>query len=75
MKFSQVLDALMEGKPIARDSWENKYLYFEKDTKWFVYHIGEDSELITYTLDLKSEDIIANDWDIDYWETEDNKEE
>ncbi len=31
MKLSEVLDALMEGKPITRAAWEQKYMYYDKD--------------------------------------------
>ena len=70
MKFSEVLDALMEGKPITRTSWEDKYLYYDKDEEVFVYHYSEDYELMTWSLDLEPRDLIADDWDIDSWDTE-----
>lgn len=70
MKFTEVLDSLMEGKPITRTSWENKYLYYDKEDEAFVYHYSEDSELMTWGLDLEPRDLIADDWDIDYWDTE-----
>ena len=75
MKFSEVVDSLMEGKPISRTGWTGgKFLYLEKEHNWFVYYIKEDYEEddyeeddyeeITYRLDLKPEDVIANDWEI-----------
>lgn len=70
MKFSEVIDALMEGKPISRSSWTGgKFMYLDKEHNWFVYYIKEDYESddyekITYRLDLKPEDVIANDWEI-----------
>ena len=75
MKFSEVIDALMEGKPISRTGWTGgKFLYLEKEHNWFVYYIKEDCEeddyeeddyeKITYRLDLKPEDVVANDWEI-----------
>ena len=70
MKFTEVLDALMEGKPITRTSWEDKYLYYDKDEEVFVYHYSEDYELMTWSLDLEPRDLIADDWDIDSWDTE-----
>ena len=70
MKFTEVLDALMEGKPITRTSWEDKYLYYDKDEEVFVYLYSEDCELMTWSLDLEPRDLIADDWDIDSWETE-----
>ena len=75
MKFSEVVDALMEGKLISRFGWSGgKFLYLEKEHNWFVYYIKEDCEeddyeeddyeKITYRLDLKPEDVVADDWEI-----------
>ena len=37
MKFSEVVDALMEGKPISRTGWEdNNYMYYDKEENCFV---------------------------------------
>ena len=75
MKLSEVLDALMEGKPITRAAWEQKYMYYDKDEDVFVYHYSEDEEweLMSWSLDLEPRDVIADDWDIDYWDAEDIK--
>jgi hypothetical protein len=79
MKLSEVLDALMEGKPITRAAWVDKYMYYDKDEEVFVYHYNEaeEWELMCWSLDLEPRDVIADDWDIDYWDTdhivEDNK--
>ena len=80
MKFSEVLDAFMEGKPITRAAWEDKYLYYDKEENCFVLvrypdDIESRYELLSTTLDLYPSDLIADDWDIDYWDTEDSKEE
>jgi len=80
MKFTEVLDSLMEGKPITRTSWEKKYMYYDKDENCFVLVRNPDDiesryELWSLTLDLYPSDLIADDWDIDYWDTEDSKEE
>jgi hypothetical protein len=75
MKFSEVIDALMEYKPISRSGWaDGKFLYLDKEQNWFAYHIKEDYEEndyeeddyeeITYRIDLKPEDVIADDWEI-----------
>ncbi len=71
MKFSEVLHSLMEGKPITRAAWEDKYLYYDKDEEVFVHHYSEDCELMTWSLDLEPRDLIAEDWDIDSWDAED----
>ena len=81
MKFSEVIDALMEGKPISRTGWENNnYIFYDKDDNCFVFvnypdDIERRYELASLTLDLYPSDLIATDWDIDYLDTEDSKEE
>jgi hypothetical protein len=80
MKLSEVLDALMEGKPITRAAWEQKYMYYDKEENSFVFvHYPDDLEnryeMWSWVLDVRPHDIIADDWDIDYWDTEGNKEE
>ena len=70
MKFSEVIESLMEGKPISRSGWTGgKFMYLDKEHNWFVYYIKEDYEednyeMITYRLDLKPEDVITDDWEI-----------
>ena len=75
MKFSEVVDALMEGKLISRSGWTGgKFMYLDKEHNWFVYYIkedyesedyeSEDYEKITYRLDLKPGDVVADDWEI-----------
>ena len=79
MKFCEVLDALMEGKPITRAAWKYKYMFYDKDDNCFVYvyhpeepdEIESGYELASLSLDLVPRDLIADDWDIDYWDTED----
>jgi hypothetical protein len=72
MKFTEVFAALMEGNPITRIAWEDKYLYYDKDDNVFVYHYNsedeeEDRELMCWGLDLEPKDLIADDWDVDSW--------
>ena len=73
MKLSEVLDALMEGKPITRAAWEQKYMYYDKDENCFVLvrypdDIERRYEIWSSALDLYPRDIIADDWDIDIWD-------
>ena len=75
MKLSEVLDSLMEGKPITRAAWEQKYMFYDKDENCFVLvrypdDIERRYELASVGLDLYPRDIIADDWDIDYWDTD-----
>jgi hypothetical protein len=78
MKFSEVLDSLMEGKPITRVAWEQKYMFYDKDDNCFVFvrypdDIERRYELASLYLDLEPRDIISDDWDIDFWDTKDIK--
>ena len=79
MKFSEVVDALMEGKPISRIGWENNnYIFYDKNDNCFVFvncpdDIEKRYELASIGLDLYPRDIIADDWDIDTWDAEDIK--
>jgi len=81
MKFSEVVDALMEGKPISRTGWEdNNYMYYDKEENCFVLVrypdvIERRYEIWSSALDLYPRDIIADDWDIDIWDAEDKKED
>jgi hypothetical protein len=55
-------------------------MYYDKDEICFVLvrcpdDIESRYELWSLTLDLYPSDLIADDWDIDYWDTEDSKEE
>jgi hypothetical protein len=55
-------------------------MYYDKDENCFVLVRNPDDiesryELWSLTLDLYPSDLIADDWDIDYWDTEDSKEE
>jgi hypothetical protein len=55
-------------------------MFYDKDENCFVLvrypdDIERRYELASLTLDLYPSDLIADDWDIDYWDTEDSKEE
>jgi hypothetical protein len=75
MKFAEVVDSLMEGKPISRTGWENNnYIFYDKDDNCFVFVSYPDDierryELASVGLDLYPRDIIADDWDIDIWDS------
>ena len=81
MKFAEIVDALMEGKPISRTGWEdNNYMYYDKEENCFVLvrypdDIERRYEIWSSALDLYPRDIIADDWDIDIWDAEDKKED
>ena len=79
MKFSEVVDALMEGKPISRTGWENNnYIFYDKDDNCFVFvnypdDIERRYEWASVGLDLRPVDVIADDWDIDIWDVENDE--
>ena len=81
MKFAEIVDALMEGKPISRTGREdNNYMYYDKEENCFVLvrypdDIERRYEIWSSALDLYPRDIIADDWDIDIWDAEDKKED
>lgn len=75
MKFAEVVNDLMEYKPISRSGWpDGRFLYLEKEHNWFVYRIERDCEEddyeedyyeeITYRLNLSPKDVAADDWKI-----------
>lgn len=74
MKFAEVIDSFMEGKPISRTGWENNdYMYYDKEENCFVHvncpdDIENRAEWASVRLDLYPRDIIADDWDIDIWD-------
>ena len=76
MKFSEVVDALMEGKPISRTGWENNdYMYYDKEENSFVFvrnpnDLENRYEMGSWVLDLRPQDVIADDWDIDIWDAD-----
>ena len=79
MKFAEVLDSLMEGKPISRTGWENNnYIFYDKDDNCFVFVYYPDDierryELASVGLDIRPQDVIADDWDIDIWDAENDE--
>jgi hypothetical protein len=55
-------------------------MYYDKEENSFVFvHYPDDLEnryeMWSWVLDLRPHDIIADDWDIDNWDTEEDKEE
>ena len=55
MKFSEVVNSLMEGKPISRTGWENNnYIFYDKNDNCFVFVNHPESTLMELTLATKS---------------------
>ena len=73
MKFSEVIDASMEGKPISRTGWENNnYIFYDKDDNCFnvkeapeyVPNKPEFEGFISYFDCLDNGDFFEDDWEI-----------
>ena len=67
MKFSEVVDALMEGQPISRYDWR-KYMYYDEPENMFIWVYGPNNAMLSKHLDLEPKDIAADDWHIDDWD-------
>jgi len=67
MKFGDVLDALMDGKPVSRASWE-KHMYYDEPANAFVISYSKDNEWMSFSLDINATDVIADDWEICEWD-------
>ena len=70
MKFSEVVDALMEGKRVRKTNWESKtaYLTYDKEDNTFDFWEvidGEECRIQYYSsLDLSPNDLISDFWEI-----------
>lgn len=62
MKFAEVIEPLMYGKPITRASWEDQlYVRYSELFEAFVMHTGPDSKTLQ-GLTLDPESMFADDW-------------
>ena len=61
MKFAEVIEPLMYGKPITRATWEHEiYVRYSDLFEAFVMHTGPDSKTLQ-GLTLDPESMFAND--------------
>lgn len=67
MNLYEISTSVSSGLPFRRDAFPKKiYYYYDKDDKWFIQVNTETGcEIVTYTLDLKLEDLVATDWNAD----------
>jgi hypothetical protein len=62
MKFAEVIQHLMNGKPITRASWDHElYIQYWDIFEEFVMHTGGESKTLQ-GLTLDPESIFADDW-------------
>jgi len=71
--LSSCLGHIKDGLPFRRESWPDGLYYYctiDEPNKWFVrVYKRRESELITYSLDLELEDLLAKDWVVLTWES------
>jgi hypothetical protein len=70
MTLNEVSPSVSKGLPFRRASYPSKlYYYYDLNDKWFIQANSETGcELITFTLDLKLDDLTATDWEVDEWD-------
>jgi hypothetical protein len=70
MRFSEVVDSLMEGKRVRKTNWESTtaFFLFDKEDNTFVFYEvldGEECRIQIYTeLMLSPKDLISDFWEI-----------
>jgi hypothetical protein len=70
--LSEIASIISKGLPFKREVWPSKiYYFYDTNEQWFIQVNTETGcEIITFTLDLKLEDIEATDWTIDEWDND-----
>lgn len=62
MKFEEVIQPLMHGKPITRASWDHElYIRYADIFEAFVMHTGDESKTLQGLI-LDPESMFADDW-------------
>jgi hypothetical protein len=74
MRFSEVIQALMDGLPITRKAWlnedEHRIVYFDLETLCFVdRRTAEAWEVQCKFTCFTYDDMKADDWEVCDWET------
>jgi len=71
--LSSCMNHIKNGLPFRRVSWPEKLYYYyaiDEPSQWFIKVNKETGcELITYSLDLSLEDLMAKDWVVLTWES------
>lgn len=70
--LSSCLEHIKNGLPFRRVSWPDKLYFYcaiDEPQKWFVQVNTETGcQMITYSLGLELEDLLAKDWIVMTWE-------
>jgi hypothetical protein len=70
--LSSCMKLISTGLPFRRVAWPEKLFYYydiDEQSKWFIkVNRITGCELITYSLDLSLEDLMAKDWVVLTWE-------
>ena len=70
MKFSQVVEALMQGKRVRKTSWDDStaFLKYDQECNTFDFYMTSDGEIYKIqsytTLDLTSKDLTCDSWEV-----------
>ena len=70
MKFSQVAEALMQGKRVRKTSWDDStaFLKYDEECNTFDFYMTSDAEIYTThpytTLDLTPKDLTCDFWEV-----------
>ena len=75
MTLQEITPSIEKGLPFRRSDWEDDFYYFyNTDNSRFVRHtymgdLGDDYDMIEYTIRLDLEDLTAKDWIVLTWES------
>lgn len=70
MKFSEVAEALMQGKRVRKTSWDDStaFLKYDEECNTFDFYMTSDREIYKIqsytTLDLTPKDLICDSWEV-----------
>ena len=70
MTLHEITPSIEKGLPFRRASFPEKlYYYYDMNDKWFIQGNSETGcEIVMYTFDMKLDDLMATDWEIDEWD-------
>lgn len=70
MKFSEVVQALMEGKRVRKTNWDDStaFLKYDEECNTFDFYMTSDAEIYKIqsytTLELTPKDLTCDSWEV-----------
>ena len=70
MKFSEVVEALRQGKRVRKTNWDDStaFLKYDEECNTFDFYMTSDGEIYKIqsytTLDLTLKDLICDSWEV-----------